>query len=81
MLDEVKECVPTYERDKVGGWPAWVQVVEYPKCPQCDGRMDSVVFQLTSGDKVPFHLADGGRGPILQCPKHKRVLAFPWSSG
>jgi uncharacterized protein YwqG len=64
--------------DKLGGWPAWVQGVEYPKCPQCGRRMTHL-FQLDSEDNIPFMFGDVGCGHITQCPEHKEVVAFGWA--
>src|SRR5262249_40892822 len=33
--------------DKLDGWPAWIQNVEYPHCPRCGRRM-AHVFQVDS---------------------------------
>lgn len=49
--------------DKLGGWPMWVQDVEYPVCPQCDRRME-LVFQVDSEDNIPYLLGDLGCGHI-----------------
>jgi uncharacterized protein YwqG len=64
--------------DKLGGWPHWIQGVEYPACPRCEGRM-TYVFQLDSEDNVPFMFGDSGCGHITQCPDHKDVVAFGWA--
>lgn len=64
--------------DKLGGWPAWVQNVEYPKCPECDSTMRTV-FQLESEDNVPYMWGDVGNGHITQCVQHPDVLAFSWA--
>lgn len=64
--------------DKLGGWPYWVQDVEYPDCPRCGARM-RLVFQLDSGDNLPYSFGDVGCGHITQCPEHKDVLAFGWA--
>ncbi len=64
--------------DKLAGWPAWIQNVEYPSCPRCGQRMVHV-FQIDSGDGVPFMFGDAGCGHITQCPEHKDVVAFGWS--
>lgn len=61
--------------DKLAGWPAWVQGVEYPTCPRCGNRMIHV-FQVDSEDNIPFMFGDVGRGHITQCPEHKEVVAF-----
>jgi hypothetical protein len=63
--------------DKLGGWPCWIQDVEYPACPTCKKRMQHV-FQVT-GDPLPFMFGDMGIGHITQCPRHKDIVAFGWS--
>jgi uncharacterized protein YwqG len=64
--------------DKLAGWPAWVQGVEYPHCPRCKSRM-ALVFQLDSEHNIPFMFGDVGCGHITQCPEHKEVVAFGWA--
>jgi len=67
--------------DKLGGWPFWIQSVEYPSCPRCARQME-FVFQIDSGDIVypPDRMfGDGGCGHITQCPDHPEVLAFGWA--
>lgn len=66
------------EGDKLGGWPMWIQGVEYPKCPQCQRRMQ-LVLQVDSEDNLPFMFGDAGCGHITQCPDHPEVLAFGWA--
>lgn len=64
--------------DKLGGWPQWIQSIEYPNCPQCQTRMQ-LVFQIDSEDHVPFMFGDVGCGHITQCPNHKDVVTFGWA--
>jgi hypothetical protein len=64
--------------DKLAGWPAWIQNVEYPSCPRCGRRMVHV-FQVNSEDHIPFMFGDAGCGHITQCPEHKEVVAFGWA--
>jgi uncharacterized protein YwqG len=64
--------------DKLAGWPAWVQSVEYPDCPRCGRRMIHV-FQVDSRDHVPFMFGDAGCGHVTQCPEHQEVVAFGWA--
>jgi hypothetical protein len=64
--------------DKLAGWPAWIQNVEYPNCPRCGRRM-VLVFQVDSEDNVPFMFGDAGCGHVTQCPEHKEVVAFAWA--
>ena len=64
--------------DKLSGWPAWVQGVEYPDCPKCNKQM-RLVLQLDSRGNLPFDFGDAGTGHITQCEEHKDVLAFGWA--
>jgi uncharacterized protein YwqG len=64
--------------DKLAGWPAWIQNVEYPNCPRCGRRM-AHVFQMDSEDNVPFMFGDAGCGHVTQCPEHKEVVALGWA--
>lgn len=64
--------------DKLGGWPHWVQGVEYPDCPRCSRRME-LVLQLDSEDNLPYMFGDAGCGHITQCADHPDVLAFGWA--
>jgi len=66
--------------DKIGGWPSWIQGVEYPLCPVCNKRME-MVFQIDSEDNLPYMFGDAGCGHITQCRKHKDKLAFGWACG
>ena len=64
--------------DKLAGWPAWVQGVEYPSCALCGSRMLQL-FQVDSEDNIPFMFGDVGCGNITQCPEHKEIVAFGWA--
>ena len=64
--------------DKLLGWPAWVQSVEYPECPECGGPME-LLFQLDSEDHLPFMFGDVGTGHVTQCRHHPGQLAFGWA--
>ena len=66
-------------RDKLGGWPAWVQAVEYPDCPRCGNQM-VYVLQIDSEDHVPIMFGDLGTGHVTQCRQHPDVLAFGWAA-
>lgn len=65
--------------DKLGGWPYWVQGVEYPKCPECSIQMH-MIFQLDSDHHLPYLFGDAGIAHMYQCRLHKHVLAFGWAS-
>lgn len=66
------------ERDKLAGWPVWIQGPERPDCPRC-GRTMCVVFQIVSDDTLPIVFGDMGTGHLTQCPEHTDVLAFGWA--
>jgi uncharacterized protein YwqG len=72
---EIEDIVRNASGDKLGGWPMWVQSVEYPFCPKCGRRMD-LIFQVCSRDHASYAFGDFGTGHITQCPDHKDVLAF-----
>ncbi|MCI5192749.1 MAG: DUF1963 domain-containing protein [Candidatus Electrothrix sp. AU1_5] len=64
--------------DKLSGWPAWVQGVEYPNCPEC-GETMQILFQIDSEDHLPYMFGDVGCGHITVCPRHPHQLAFGWA--
>lgn len=66
------------QRDKLAGWPGWVQGDECPDCPICHQKMEQLIFELESDDNIPFLWGDVGAGYILQCPEHKEQVAFLW---
>lgn len=80
--------VPTWEAydgqdlprggDKLLGWPAWVQGVDYASCPRCGTRMEQLV-QLTSEGNLPWRIGDMGTCHVLQCPAHHDALSFTWA--
>jgi uncharacterized protein YwqG len=75
VMDSLDRC---FERDKLAGWPDWLQGMEYPDCPKCGARM-RYVFQLDAEDHLPYSFGDSGRGHITQCPAHPHILAFGWA--
>jgi len=78
FLEILEESVASAGGDKFGGWPNWVQDVEYPACPECGAEM-SLVMQIDSEDHVPYMFGDCGVGHITQCPQHLDVVAFGWA--
>ena len=64
--------------EKVGGWPLWIQGVEYPDCPIC-GKQMAFVVQIDSEQNVPVMFGDAGVGHVTQCRSHPEVLAFGWA--
>ena len=77
--DDLAEKISLAEPgDKLGGWPYWIQGVEYPVCPTCEQTM-RLVFQIDSEDHLPFMFGDMGTGHITQCPSHPNTVAFGWA--
>lgn len=68
------------EKDKLGGWPYWIQSVEYPNCPECNEPMD-LLFQIDSNDHLDYMFGDMGCAHLTQCRTHPHVLAFGWACG
>lgn len=64
--------------DKLLGWPAWVQGVEYPDCPDCGKRM-KYIFQIDSEDNLAYMFGDVGCAHITQCEQHPDRLAIAWA--
>ncbi len=79
-LIDYEDQYPTHEADKLGGYPRWVQGVEYPGCPVCLARM-RLVFQLDSGNNLDYAFGDMGIAYVLQCQTHKDQFAFISSCG
>ncbi len=78
-MEELIEQMPSsITNDKLGGWPNWVQGIEYPNCTRCGTAMH-LIMQVDSQDNVPFMFGDMGIGHITQCPEHKDVVAFGWA--
>ncbi|TLM93119.1 DUF1963 domain-containing protein [Hymenobacter jeollabukensis] len=66
-----------YGRDKLGGWPSWVQYAEYPACPTCQ-RPQRLLFQIASEEGLDFMFGDVGTAYLLYCSHHADQLAFSW---
>jgi uncharacterized protein YwqG len=64
--------------DKLLGWPAWVQGVEYPDCPTCGKKMN-LLFQIDSECNLPYMFGDVGCGHMTQCSSHPEKIAFGWA--
>lgn len=61
--------------DKLLGWPAWVQGVDYASCPRCGTRMEQL-FQLGPECNLPWMYGDMGTCHVLQCPTHHDALSL-----
>ena len=83
IVDEViyKEKTLLYGKDKLAGYPRWVQDPQYPNCPICDRSMDRLIFEFASDDNIPYLWGDVGTGYFLQCPQHKEQVTFLWQCG
>jgi hypothetical protein len=75
---QVEDIAMAAEKDKLNGWPCWVQGNEQPACPTCGTAM-TVLFQVDSDDHVPYMFGDMGIGHITQCPTHPDTVAFGWA--
>lgn len=82
LADSVADAISTaripIEGEKLGGWPAWIQGVEYPTCPLCGATM-GFVLQIDSEHNVPVMFGDVGTGHVTQCPNDPEILAFAWA--
>ncbi|MBX3269543.1 MAG: DUF1963 domain-containing protein [Sandaracinaceae bacterium] len=80
--DAIGVVEAAYPRDgeKLGGWPRWVQGVEYPSCGECGARMRHV-FQIDSQRLVDYAWGDLGVAHLTQCAEHPDRLAFGWACG
>jgi len=76
--DVLDELGYPLSRDKLSGWPCWVQGIEYPDCPECGKRMD-FVFQIDSYDNIPYMFGDAGCSHTFQCKTHKDKIAIAWA--
>ncbi|WP_345220492.1 DUF1963 domain-containing protein [Hymenobacter koreensis] len=64
-------------RDKLGGWPDWVQFPEYSTCRVCE-RPHTLVFQLESEENLDFVFGDVGTAYLTYCAQHPDELTFSW---
>lgn len=77
VLESSESGIPK-AADKLGGWPYWVQGVEYPSCPECGIQMQ-MIFQLDSNHHLPYMFGDAGIAHLHQCRLHKNVMALGWA--
>ena len=56
----------------------WVKSPAYPNCSTCNSTMNQFIFQIESGDNIPYTWGDMGAGYIIQCPEHKEQVALVW---
>ncbi len=65
-------------RDKLFGWPNWIQGVSYPYDPKAGTGMQ-FLFQLASFDHLNYRFGDDGTGHITQSVENSDLLAFGWA--
>lgn len=82
--DEVLEIIEskgfgfTIAKDKLFGWPFWVQSVEYPLDRKTNDTMQ-LLFQLDSEDNLSYMFGDSGVGHLMRSPANKEEVAFEWA--
>ncbi len=76
FLDEMSDKL--YGGDKLGGWPMWVQDIEYPTCKECNRDMNTMVFQH-DGQELDMMFGDCGVGHITMCGNHPENVGFCWA--
>ncbi len=84
ISDEVYELIEArnmgmcIEKDKLFGWPHWVQSLEYPADRKTETIME-LLFQLASEDNLPYMFGDMGIGHLTQSPDNPEELGFGWA--
>lgn len=79
LMDDRQVGMPV-ERDKLFGWPYWIQSVEYPFDRKTQSKME-LLFQFDSEDNLPHMFGDAGIGHLTQSPDNKEELGFGWACG
>lgn len=77
---EDTEDLHPVDKDKLSGFPVWVQDSEYLVCLKCDQEMEHF-FQVVSEDSFDYMFGDCGVMIILQCPKHRDQLRVSFQCG
>ncbi len=83
-LDDVYELMEEkgiglpIEKDKLYGWPYWVQSAEYP-FDRKTGKQMELLFQFDSEDNLPYMFGDAGIGHLTQSPDNENELGFGWA--
>lgn len=68
----------TVDKDKLFGWPYWIQGAEYP-LDKANGQQMELLFQLDSEDHLPYMFGDSGVGHLTQSKDNDEELAFGWA--
>jgi len=77
-LMEQREIGLPLEKDKLFGWPYWIQSVEYPFDRETEKQME-MLFQFDSEDNLPHMFGDAGIGHLTQSPDNDNELGFGWA--
>lgn len=77
-LMEKREKGLPLDKDKLFGWPYWIQSVEYPFDRKSGEQMD-LLFQIDSEDNLPLMFGDSGIAHLTQSPANRNELAFAWA--
>lgn len=78
-LREYGEYRAPLEGDKLGGWPLWIQSIDYPSCSICGTQME-MLLQVDSEDNLPWMFCDRGCGQLMVCPAHHDQVTFQWQT-
>jgi uncharacterized protein YwqG len=70
--------ISSCQKDKLFGYPFWVQGVEYPN-DRNTGEQMTLLFQLDSGDNLPHNFGDMGIGHLTQSRSNEEELGFGWA--
>ncbi len=75
--DAYSRSYPSGE-DKLGGFPAWIQSPELPRCDLCRGSSHfKFILQFNSGkEDEDLAFGDAGCAYLFQCVQHPEVLAL-----
>lgn len=67
-----------HDRDKLFGWPYWVQGWCPTPCPAC-GREMQFLLQIAGEDNTPHMFGDDGIALVHVCPDHPDRGSFRWN--
>lgn len=65
-------------KDKLFGWPYWIQAQSYPH-DRTTGAQMNLLFQFDSKDNLPYIFGDTGLGHLTVSPDNDREMAFGWA--
>jgi uncharacterized protein YwqG len=77
LMDERQKGIPL-DKDKLFGWPFWVQGAEYPHDRQTNSKMD-LLFQFDSEINLPYMFGDAGIGHLTVSPDNADEMTFGWA--